>query len=324
MSSKFLKKKYICLRVIKLDKNFDIFNYFPDRIKSVLFNINENELMYLNEINIVNGQPLFIKLRGKSYYVGRYGVTHDSHNSFVTEKTDICKIFELITQSSPYSYKRFINEGFLTLDKGHRVGIIGNYITESDQVLNVNNINALCFRVNQGVQANIDIIFDDIYCNGIIKNTIVIAPPGCGKTTFLRSFAKALCNYEKLKKIIKCTIIDERYEISACKNGIASLDVGITTSTISGLKKHTAIPIAVRSMAPDVIITDELATLDDINAIKYARASGCSVIASVHGYDEFNNELKFYDSDDVFEVKIVLSTNNGPGTIEKVINGDKL
>jgi len=79
--------------------------------------------------------------------------------------------------------------------------------------------------------------------------------------------------------------------------------------------------MVVRSMSPDVIVVDELATAEDMFAVKYAAASGCSIIATTHGSDESNNEILLHDSAKVFRKIIVLSCRHGPGTIEKVLDG---
>ena len=298
--------------------------HFPEIIKKCFSVLSENESDKINEINITVGQPITIRINGKNLFIGKNGLTLAVNECYAVKKERLNAVFDSITNSSHYAYSRFINDGFLTIDNGHRVGVIGDCIVENDKVVNVCNINSLSIRIARNIDAGINLIFDDICFKGTINNTIIISPPGCGKTTFLRNLAKRLSEEYTKKSIIRCSIIDERYEIAACKNGESMLDIGLSSSVISGCKKSIAIPMVVRSMTPDVIITDELATYDDTVAIKYAGASGCKVIATTHGYDEKNNELAHFDLKNIFDTIVVLSSRNGPGTIEKVIRGEKI
>ena len=305
-----------------MDKNLEILEYFPAELKNVLKNISEKDFCFLNEINVTAGQPVTLRIKGKYFFLCNTGATLDYTNAFYANKEHINRIFEIITHSSAYAYKRFVNEGFLTLPEGHRVGICGTCITDKNEVVNLSHINSFCFRINHNIKGNIDIVIDDIFDGNIVKNTIIISPPGCGKTTFLRTVAGYLAGFNK-NKIIKCSVIDERFEIASCNFGTSFTNIGVSSSVISGCKKSIAIPMVVRSMTPDVILTDELATKDDIEAIMYARASGCKIIATSHGLNEHLNELKDFKIAELFEIIVILSSIGGPGNVEKIIYGEK-
>ena len=64
-------------------------------------------------------------------------------------------------------------------------------------------------------------------------------------------------------------------------------DIGIMCDIISYADKNTAFEIGIRSMRPDIIITDEI-TKDDIPAIKRGIGSGVTTIASAHLSDYTN------------------------------------
>lgn len=305
-----------------MDKSKKVLNYFPDNIKYMFNFITETQWKKVNEICFIVGQPISMQLNGRRCFLGFGSLVYDTEDIYTVTKNDIHRIYELITKSSVFAYNRFISNGFLTLEGGNRVGICGDCILNGGVVTNISAINSLSFRISHNISPNIDFIFDEIYSDGMVSNIVIISPPGCGKTTFLRAVASSLSKKQKDGRIIKCVIIDERYEIAACDDGIATLNVGQISPVISGCIRSIAIPMVVRSMSPDVIFTDEIASTDDINAIKYAKASGCSIIATTHGLNENNNELSFFDINNLFDKIVVLSSRNGPGTIEKILGGE--
>ena len=308
----------------KLDKNNEYLKYIPEKFRICLDKLSEYSLGNFNEISFISGQAVTIKIRGKRSYLGKSGITYDSQKAVISGKNDLREIYNLITESSPYAYNRFVNEGFLTLKGGHRVGITGNFILNEGKIVGVNTINTLCFRISHHIKVDCSLIFEEIHDCKSIKNTIIISPPGCGKTTLLRNLIAYLTTKDAGYGIVKCALIDERYEIASCYEGEATMNVGNVTSVISGCNKENAIPIVVRSISPDIIAVDELASKEDILAVKYAQASGCSVIATTHGYDEENNKLTYYNYKDMFDNIIILSARNGPGTIEKIIKGERI
>ena len=56
-----------------------------------------------------------------------------------------------------------------------------------------------------------------------------------------------------------------------------------------------------RSMSPDVIVTDEIGTDEEFRAVQQVKKCGVSVIASVHAFDlediifRFGNNIKSFD-----------------------------
>ena len=109
-------------------------------------------------------------------------------------------------------------------------------------------------------------------------------------------------------------VIDERGEISSIYRGIMQNDLGIRTDVINDIPKSIGMKIAIRSMAPQVLIADEIGSVQDSEVIKYAVCCGVKGIFTAHGNsieDVMKNpELKELIQEKIFEKVIVIKARN--------------
>lgn len=296
-----------------------------DEILRVLPSYISNEIIKLNcSQNITE-----IRLRTKCKVILICGKNEMVLNCIVTPKT-ILDILLNVSKNSIYAIQNDINNGFVVIRGGHRIGISGEVVYVDDKIKNIKNICSLNIRVARQIYGCADLVLPKIISGNTFLNTLIVSPPGCGKTTLIRDIIRQISNgIPSLNfKGKNVALIDERGEIASVYEGIPSLDVGIRTDIMSNVNKASGMKMMIRSMAPDIIATDEIGKKEDIVAIKEAILSGVKVIFTMHG-DSIksilkNENIKELLNLNIFSKIILLSNGKIPGIIEKVYDTEKL
>lgn len=257
------------------------------------------KLENLMEIRLRTGKRLVL--------ISSSGQTHRVYPRFaggeyVVSREDVDGIIARATNLSPYSVSDEIIRGYIPY-KSLRIGVGGEGVIDGGRLLNVKNISYLTIRIPHQIKDCANKIIDDVYDeqSGEIKNTLVISPPAGGKTTILRELARNI-SYKK-----NVVVIDERYELACVCDGAPALDIG-ECDVVSGVPKVIAYENCIRSMNPDVIVTDEIFKAAEVGAICDVLRSGVKVIASVHGdsVDALESSLEYSALIKSFQLAVVL------------------
>ena len=279
-----------------------VLEYIPYNIKKLVQQIQlQNEI---EEIRLRVNKPLCIKTSKGTEVI-----------EYIVSQQEILQTFEKICENSVYSYRKQICDGYITIRGGNRVGIVGSAVVDNGQVININYISSLNFRIAKEKLGCSNKIIEDIVNieQNTIYNTLIISPPGCGKTTLLRDIIRNISNgiNDLNFKGKTVGIVDERGEIAAMYKGIPQNDIGIRSDVIDNMPKPEAMRILVRSMSPDVIACDEIGSMEDVKAIDYAMCSGVKGIFTAHGKDieevNKNSEISKLLQKKVFERIIKLN-----------------
>lgn len=289
----------------------NLITFFPQGLRRYMCNLNFDGA---EEIRLIQGQPLFVRYSDGDYFVTGKGVLSKKANNGITiTKKHLDEFLEKITKSSIYTLKDEIRSGYITIDGGHRVGLCGSAVTENDKVEFIKNISSVNIRIANEIKGAADCVFEAV--GEEAKNILIISPPGCGKTTLLRDMVR-----QYSYKGYSVAVADERSEIGAMYNGASSFDLGPKTTVMDNCQKSVSMKMLLRAMSPDIIATDELGTENDILAAEETVNSGVKLIATMHCRDmeQFSRRKGTDILLKLFERVIVLSKQNGVGTIEEI------
>ncbi|SCH12217.1 MULTISPECIES: stage III sporulation protein AA [unclassified Romboutsia] len=281
----------------------------------------------IEEIRLRSGKPLILNSNNKDYFYNEKENELDlnMNTPYIVTREDIEQTFQIICKYSIHTFMDDITKGFITLRGGHRVGIVGKVILENGQVKNIKHISSLNIRISREIIGCSDKVLEHIVKGeNQVNNTLIISPPQCGKTTLLRDIVRNLSNGNKKYgfKGMKVALIDERNEIGGAYLGVPQMDVGIRTDIIETCPKDIGIMMLLRSMSPNIIVTDEIGNEKEIKALYTALNGGVSLITTVHGNSiddiQGRKELSRLLDKELFKKVIILSARKGPGTVEKI------
>lgn len=188
------------------------------------------------------------------------------------EDEGFSEMISAMLDHSLYARESELDKGYFTLPDGSRAGVCGDF---SRGIRAPEDVLSLCIRIARAVPGCAAALIPALMET---SGALIVSPPGLGKTTLLRDAARLLSRAGQ-----NVCLVDERGELAACAGGRPQLDVGPRTDVISGTEKALAMGLAVRSCAPDVLVTDEMGAPRDAAAAGEILRCGVRLVASCHG-----------------------------------------
>lgn len=275
------------------------------------------ELAGLQEIRLRAGRPVILYGAGREYFLDSGGnLTKCREKAFCVDRQALEAVLKTVCQDSLYAFEDAIKQGFLTVAGGHRIGISGQAVLDgSGRIRTIKNISFLNIRIARQVRDAADRVLPLVYDGGELLNTLVLAPPGGGKTTLLRELIRQVSDGNAFGAGQTVGVVDERSELAGSFLGVPQNDLGIRTDVLDACPKRTGMLLLLRAMSPGVIAIDELGSREELEALYRTAACGCRILATAHGNTPADVERRFGISvnelKNIFQVVVCLHRKSG-------------
>lgn len=221
---------------------------------------------------------------------GRYaGITAEGVNRTVNIILTVSELTAILTHmcgGSLYAYSQTINQGYVTLPRGIRVGVAGRAVCEDGHIIGVCEITGLCIRLphRMGTMGGrvCSLLRRMAAEGGSPQGVLIYAPPGEGKTTLLRAVTAGMAGADG-KPPLRTVVIDTRGEL-----GFETDGQGLCLDILRGYPRDKGIEIATRTLSAQLIICDEIGDVGEAMSLISAHHGGVPLVATAHGgtYEE--------------------------------------
>ena len=201
------------------------------------------------------------------------------------------QLVEIASRASLHAVLSQICQGYLTMEGGHRLGLCGTAVMREGAIHSLRQLSSANLRIARQVKGAAEELLSHLCPEGRLESTLILAPPGLGKTTLLRDLVRLVSDGTGCLPL-RVSVADERGEIAALWNGVPQLEVGRNTDVVEGCPKAQGLMLLLRAMDPQVLAADEITAPEDAAALRAAFGCGVTLLATAHGGDKSDLERR--------------------------------
>ncbi len=243
----------------------------PRRLRQEAMSLPLRDRERAEELRLRVGQAMTAVLPGGERSLGGPAV----------EAGELEQLLEIASRASVHTVLPQLCRGYLTVEGGHRVGLCGTAVIQGGEIRGLRGFSSASLRIARQVRGAAAPVWEALCPGGEAASTLILAPPGLGKTTLLRDVVRRLSNGEGCPPY-RVALADERGEVAALYSGSPQLDVGIHTDVIEGCPKAQGLMLLLRSMNPQILAVDEITAPEDVEALRTAAGCGAILLATAH------------------------------------------
>ena len=259
----------------------------------------------LTELRLRAMKPAMESRGGREWYVDDAGrATDEKERAKCFTREELSKLILHLCKYSPYAYEEELREGYLTLEGGHRLGVAGQAVMAGGRLQTIKNVAFLNLRIAREIRGAADEVLPFLYEVGELMNTLIVSPPGCGKTTLLRDLIRQISDGSIYDRGRTVGVVDERSELGGGHLGVPRNDLGVRTDVLDGCPKSIGMRLMIRSMGPYALAVDEMGKQEDVLEMREAARCGVKLLATLHGASR--EDVTKRGLEDLFECILIL------------------